>query len=208
MSTLSPAASRARILRLCETALLVAIIVLMAFTPLGYLRMPGLEITFIQIPVVVGAILLGPGTGLFLGAVFGITSFFQCFGLSPFGAALLAINPWMTAIVCLVPRALMGWLCGLIFRALARVDKTRLLSFGAASLSAAVLNTVFFMAAVVLLFHNTDYILQLQQDLGATGILTFVVAFVGVNGLVEAIVCTVVGTAVAKALSVWLKKLG
>ncbi len=207
MSTLSPAASRARILRLCETALLTAIIVLMAFTPLGYLRMPGLEISFIQIPVAVGAILLGPGTGLFLGAVFGITSFFQCFGFSAFGAALLVINPWLTAVVCLVPRVLMGWLCGLLFRALSRVDKTRLLSFGAASLSAALLNTVFFTAAVLLLFGSTDYIHQLQQTLGATGILTFVVAFVGLNGLVEAIVCTVVGTAVSKALSVWLKKL-
>ncbi len=207
MSTLSPAESKARILRLVETALLVAIIVLMAFTPLGYLRMPGLEITFIQIPVVVGAILLGPGTGAFLGTVFGVTSLLQCFGLSPFGTTLLGINPWLTAIVCLVPRVLMGWLCGLIFRWLSRVDKTRLLSYGAASLAAPLLNTVFFMTAVVLFFGCTDYILQMQQNMGATGILAFVVAFVGINGLVETIVCTIVGTAVAKALSVWLRRL-
>ena len=49
---------------LTQMALLTAIILLMAFTPIGYLRVGvGVEITFIMIPVVVGAILIGPGAG-------------------------------------------------------------------------------------------------------------------------------------------------
>lgn len=70
-------------------AILIAIILVMAFTPLGYLKTAGLEITFIQVPVIVGAILMGPTAGAILGGVFGLTSFIQCFGLSAFGAALL-----------------------------------------------------------------------------------------------------------------------
>lgn len=69
---------------LSELALLTALVLIMAYTPLGYLKTPwGVEITFIVIPVAVGSIILGPMAGGFLGLVFGLTSFFQCFGASP-----------------------------------------------------------------------------------------------------------------------------
>ena len=53
-----------------ELALLVAVIVLLAFTPIGYIRTFGLEITLIVVPVTVGAVTLGPAAGAVLGAVF------------------------------------------------------------------------------------------------------------------------------------------
>lgn len=81
---------------LVEMALLVAIILLMAFTPIGYIKTAGLEITLIVVPVAVGAVTLGPTAGAILGGVFGITSFIQCFGMSQFGALLLGINPFLT----------------------------------------------------------------------------------------------------------------
>ena len=105
-------ARKAKTLFLAQNAVLAAIVVLMAFTPIGYLRLGAVETTFIMIPVAVGAIALGEKSGAFLGLVFGISSFIQCFGISPFGAALLQINPIFTFIMCLVPRILMGYLCG------------------------------------------------------------------------------------------------
>lgn len=45
---------------LVELALLVAIVLLMAFTPIGYIKTFGLEITLIVVPVAVGAVTLGP----------------------------------------------------------------------------------------------------------------------------------------------------
>ena len=60
-----------------ELALLVAIIIVLAFTPLGYIKTLGLEITLIVVPVTVGAITLGPAAGAVLGLVFGLTSFIQ-----------------------------------------------------------------------------------------------------------------------------------
>lgn len=98
---------------LVEMALLVAIILLMAFTPIGYIKTAGLEITLIVVPVAVGAVTLGPTAGAILGGVFGITSFIQCFGMSQFGALLLGINPFLTFLVCVPTRILMGWLTGL-----------------------------------------------------------------------------------------------
>ena len=73
--------------RMAEIALLTAIVLILAFTPLGYLKTPwGVEITFIVVPVAVGSVILGPTAGAFLGLVFGMTSFVQCFGASPMGA--------------------------------------------------------------------------------------------------------------------------
>ncbi|MEG0824489.1 MAG: ECF transporter S component [Oscillospiraceae bacterium] len=176
---------------------LVAIMLLLEATGLGMIHVGVLELTILQIPVVIGAIILGPSAGALLGGVFGAISFWECFGRSAFGAALLAINPLSTFIVCFVPRILMGFLCGLIFKALYSIDKTKLLSFAGSSLAGALLNTVLFMTALMLLFGNDPFILNMR---GGLGLLPFLVAFVGLQGLVEAIVCFLVGAAVSKAL--------
>ena len=84
---------------LTTLGILTAIILVMTFTPLGYIKTMGLEITLLHIPVILGAALTGPAGGMVLGAVFGFTSFFQCFGLSTFGTTLFSINPAGTFIV-------------------------------------------------------------------------------------------------------------
>lgn len=183
--------------KLVQASILIAIIIVMTFTPLGYFKTAGVEITFLTIPVVIGAILLGPVYGAILGGVFGITSFIQCFGLSAFGGALLNINPFYTFIVCLIPRILLGFLSGAIFKALNRIDKTKLASFAIASASGAIINTSVFVGLLMLLFGRTEFITDMQ---GAKSIFAFMVAFVGMNGLIEAIVCCVVGAAISKTI--------
>lgn len=183
--------------------LLTAILILMAFTPLGYLRAGAIEITFNMIPVVIGAIILGPAAGAVLGGVFGITSFIQCFGMSPFGGLLLSINPFTTFILCMIPRILCGLCAGLIFKALYRFDKTKFVSYGVASISGALLNTLFFVGALLIFFWNNETFTNAMSDGGlpiGKGVLTFFAAFVGVNGLIEACVTLVVGTAVSKVI--------
>lgn len=191
--------------KLVEMALLTAIVLLMAFTPIGYIKTLGLEITLIVVPVTVGAITLGPAAGAALGAVFGLTSFFQCFGMSPFGAMLLSINPVTTFIVCVLSRVLMGWLTGLIFQGLKKIRPLRKASVFITSLIGPLLNTLFFMGTLVMFFYQTEYIQGIASSLGAANALAFVVGFVGINGLVEAVVCFVLGSAVSKALQVVLK---
>ncbi len=186
-----------------ELALMSAIIFLMAFTPLGYFRTPGLSITFLTVPVAVGAIILGPEGGAVCGLVFGITSLIQCFMGGSFGSMLLSINPLGTAFTCIVPRVLEGLLCGLVFRWIKRVSKNS--AYFAASLACPLLNTVFFMSAVVLIFYHTEYIQGLVQTLGVTNPLMFVVAFVGVQGMIEAVVCFLIASAVSRALGAALK---
>lgn len=200
--------TKSRTLRMVQLAFFIAIILLMAFTPIGYIKTPGLEITLIVIPVTVGAIILGPVSGAILGGVFGITSFIQCFGLSPFGAMLLSINPIGTFIVCMIPRILMGWLTGLSFKALKKVDRSKSFSYAVASLVGPLLNTVLFMTTLILFFYQTDYIQGIAQAMNTTNVLAFVIAFVGINGLIEAGVNFVIGTAVSKTLDVVTEKTG
>ena len=84
---------------------------------------------------------------------------------------------------------------GLIYKGL---KKTKIPSAGSvtlASLCCPLLNTTFFMGTLVTLFAGT-----MREQFGMTKVIPFIAAFVGVNGVVEAIVCFVIGTAVSMAL--------
>ena len=104
-------------------SVLVAIMLLLELTGLGMIKTAGLEITIFLVPVIVGAIVMGPGAGAFLGGVFGCISFWECFGKSWFGTMLLGISPVLTFLVCVPTRILAGWLCGLAFKALHKLDQ-------------------------------------------------------------------------------------
>lgn len=192
-------------LKLTQLALLTAIVLLMAFTPIGYIKTFGLEISLIVIPVTIGAIVLGPAAGAFLGGVFGITSFIQCFGLSPFGVALLAINPIATFITCLIPRILMGWLTGLTFKGL-RKSGLKETAYPITSLIGPILNTVFFMTSLLVFFYRSDLIQGIADSSGSKNIIQLVIAMVGINGLVEAATCLIIGAAIARALDAFVKR--
>ena len=186
-------------IKMAQMAILIAVVLIMAFTPLGYLKTAGLEISLITIPVAIGAMVIGPGAGAVLGAVFGLTSFYQCFGMSPFGAVLLSINPLYTFLVCVPTRILMGYLAGVLFKAFIKADKGNTVCYFVGGFMTAFLNTLFFMGTLILFFWNTEYI----QSLNAAGAnpFMFVIAFVGINGVVEWIATTVAGGIVSKAVA-------
>ena len=189
-----------------ELPLMIAVILLMAFTPLGYIRTPGLAITLLTIPVTVGAVILGPAGGAVCGLAFGLTSFYQCFGMSAFSTMLLTINPVGTFITTVVPRVLEGWLSGLIFEALYRSVKTRKISYYVVSLACPLLNTLLFMSSLVIFFYHTDYIQGLASSLGAGNAVTFVAAFVGLQGVIEAVICFLAGSVITRTLHGILNK--
>lgn len=194
--------------KMAQLAILIAVMLIFAFTPLGYLKVAAIEITFMVLPVAIGAIVVGPAGGALLGGVFGITSFIQCFGSSPFGMLLLGINPVFTFLTCMVPRILCGWLAGLIFRGLQKVDKTKLLSYCIAALSTAVLNTAFFILSIVVFFWQNEAFISAMTSWGFSldSFWVFVIAFVGLNGLIEAIVNFVLAAAVGKAVVRYVDK--
>ena len=176
---------KSNVAKLTVTAVLSAIVAVISFIPLKTL---GLEITFSMVPIAVGAILYGPAVGAILGGVFGIVSFLQCFGYSQFGVWLLGESPFFTFLVCVPTRILAGLLTGIIARAMSKGTKTvNELKFIVCSLAAPVFNTILFMSTLVACFYNGETIQGFVKALGAANPFTFVVLFVGINGLVEII---------------------
>ena len=179
--------------------LLTAILLVLSMTPLGYLNIGPLAISFNMIPVAVGAAALGPVGGAVLGAVFGMTSFMQCLGIggsSQMGVILFDINPLFAFIQRFVPRLVTGFLVGLIYKGVRKFARVHVAGC-VAGFFAALLNTVLFMGALILLFGNTQY---LNDLVAGRNVIVFVCSFVGVNAVAEALATTVVTGALTVAL--------
>ena len=179
--------------------ILTGIIILMAFTPVGYLRLAAVSISFLMIPVAVGSIAKGPLAGAALGTVFGITSFVQCFGMDAFGTYLASKNVFFTFIMCIVCRALAGLCAGFIYKLITKLTKNVVVRSSLTGLSAALFNTIFFVSALILLFGKT----VVSEATGLSAELTFFALFgaiVGINAVLEAIASFIVTGAVGTAL--------
>ena len=175
------------------TAILAAIVLLMAFTPLGYLRVGPVSITFLVIPVVIGGMTLGPVRGGFLGAVFGATSFAQCFMGDLFGAALVALSPLATAVACFVPRILIGVVAGVLFPALLKVSRSHVLAFVGTAVAGTLTNTILFVGMVVGFFRNSYF--------GGSPFWTIFAGFFTVNVALELVVGVIVSAALSAVLN-------
>lgn len=202
--------NKVNVQQMAEMALLTAIVLILAFTPLGYLKTPwGVEITFIVVPVAVGTVALGPKAGAFLGFVFGMTSFVQCFGANPLGVMLLQLNPVGTFIVCVVARVIVGWLPGLIYQLFKKIKKANVFSIGLCCLLTPVINTALYIVGNYLIFSDTWLDMAVAGGYNGEGgisLLGFMLAMVAVNGIVEALSCMFIGTAVCKALQKTIHK--
>ena len=179
--------NRTNVRWLTQLALLVAILLVLNYTPLGYLQIGPLSASLLTVPVAIGAMTMNPMAGAILGGVFGATSFIQAVeGKSAMGAALFQVSPAGTFVVCFVARVLMGLCTALIFNALRKaMPKNEKLACFLGGLSAPVLNTVFFMGFLVLIFYNCDYVQNLANTLGAQNAFMFIVLLVGVQAIFE-----------------------
>ncbi|MDO5123812.1 MAG: ECF transporter S component [Eubacteriales bacterium] len=190
-STVNP-----KVIELTMTAFLATLIILMTFTPIGYIPVGPLKLTLLTLPVAVGSVVLGWKSGLILGGVFGISSFITCFGMDAFGVALMAVNPFLTAVVCIVPRLLCGLLPALLFKLISKDGTCRLwVAIPICGGAVAVTNTVLFLFTMWLCFSST-----LLELVGTNNLLTIFGLFAGTNGLIEIAVNVVVGTAICKPL--------
>ena len=190
---------------LAQLALLAAIEVVMKLMGLGSVPVGPLYMSFLTVPIAVGAMTMGPTAGAILGGVFGLVSMKDAItGVSAMTSVFFQISPINTFVLCVVMRVLMGFCVGLIFKALRFIDRRGGWSYFIGALSAPLLNTLFFMGYIVLVFYHTEFIQSKVADLGAVNPLMFVVLLVGVQGLIEAIVCCAAGGVITRAVSSFL----
>lgn len=193
------------VVEMTMTAVLAALIILMTFTPIGYIPIGPVKMTLITLPVAIGSIVLGWRSGLILGSIFGLTSFYTCLGMDALGVALMGINPFLTFVMCVVPRVLCGFLPALIYKAISsNGTKRTMLAIPVAGASVAIINTALFLGSMWLFFSDS---LSELVGVAIDNIFMLFALFAGTNGLIEIAVNIVVGTAICKPLTLVKKRL-
>lgn len=188
-------------------ALLVAVQVAMRLLGLGKVPVGPLNMSFLTLPIAVGAVCMGPIAGLVLGGVFGAFSLYDAVsGVGGMTSVFFTISPVHTVILCVGMRMLMGLCCGYVFKLCRKLDAKGIWSYFVGAVSAPLLNTLFFMGYIVLAFYSTEYVQGIAAGKGATNPIMFIILVVGVQGLVEAGVCGALGGIISKAVDSFLKR--
>lgn len=197
-------------LGLVQLALFGAIIFILAFTPfIGYIPLGVTRATIIHIPVIVGAILLGPKRGAILGALFGVTSLIQntisptatSFVFSPFYSVGDGGGNPLSLIICFVPRILIGVVSYYVYIGLKKLFKERkggeTLSLTIAGLAGSLTNTLLVMNLIYFLFGDSY---AAAKEITVDTLYKVILTVIGINGVPEAILAAVLTAAICKAL--------
>ncbi|MCI9340229.1 MAG: ECF transporter S component [Dorea sp.] len=188
-----------------SVALMAAIVIVLANTPLGMIQLPIIKATTVHIPVILGAILLGPSAGAILGAVFGICSLISntmaptllSFAFSPFMSttgipgALKAI--WISA-GC---RILIGVAAGWLWILLAKLNINQIIALPIVGFAGSMVNTVTVMGSIYFLFAQqyAD-----AREVAVSAVWGLIMGTVTASGIPEAIAAAILVLAIGKVL--------
>lgn len=185
-------------------ALMAAIVVVLASTPLGLIPMPWIKFTTTHIPVILGAIVFGPLAGAILGTVFGICSMISntlspavlSFAFSPFLAtsAAGALKAVWVAVGC---RAMIGIVSGWLWIAFKKLGLNDLAALPVVGFVGAMTNTVCVMGSIYFLLRP-EYAAAFGVALDA--VFGLVMGVITGASVLEAIGALVLVTVIGKAL--------
>ena len=199
--------------RLVVTALFCGIILLLNFTPIGYIQLPLIKATIIHVPVIIGAILLGPRIGAGLGFVFGLTSLYN----NTFAPTLLsfAFSPaipvpgtsngsWEALLITFIPRILVGVIPDYFYQLMKAVfhGKRDFLSLSLSGLIGSMTNTILVMNLIYFLFRDAY---GKVSKIPVSAVYNAVLAVIVTNGIPEAVIAAVLTAAVCKALKKFMR---
>lgn len=197
-------------LSMVMTALFMAIILIMAFVPnLGYINLIVIKATLIHVPVIVGGIVLGPKKGALLGTVFGITSLINntfnpsilSFAFSPFYSFSGIGGNFFSLVIAIVPRVLTGIVPYFVYKGTLSLLKFRkgskTLSLTIACGAGSFTNTLLVMNLIYFCFRDE---FATVKNIAIDTVYTAILGIIAANGIPEAIVAIVLGSAVSIAL--------
>jgi uncharacterized membrane protein len=166
-------------------AILTAVILVLQLTGFA-IKLPflGTSVSLVLIPITLGAMILGPAAGAFLGFVFGAEVFIVLgvMGMDTFTSYLFQDNPAATAGICLVKSTLAGYLSGLVFRLLSR--KNRIAATFAAAAVTPVINTGVFVLGCLLISNTLGGFMQ-ANGIDGTVVYFLLIGCAGINFLFE-----------------------
>lgn len=172
-------------------SLLTALVALLSYLG-GFIKIGGLaSISLTLIPVVLGAALLGPMAGAWLGGVAGLVFFTTADAVFWFG-----LNIFGTVITVMIKGIAAGLAAGYVYKLLEK--KNRYLAVLAAAAVAPVVNTGIFIIGCLIFFIGAVRDMAAGAGMGIFGYL--MIFFVGLNFIFEFVVNMAVAPALTRVL--------
>lgn len=174
--------------------LMLAITIILDFTPLGAIPVGPISATINHIPTIIAGIILGPVAGFIAGTSFGIVSFVHAFR-SPLPFDLLFRNP----LISILPRMFIGVTAYYAYagiKGLFKKSSVTPVAIGIGAFVGSLTNTILVLGALALIYGGKIEAMLAEAGLGSTAI-AWAIGIAGSNGLVEAIVCVVLVVPIA-----------
>ena len=187
---------------LARLSMLLALVILFTVFGIGNIPVGPVVATIYHLPVIIGAVALGTKAGGVLGGAWGLLCFFlavtgQTTDIVALGA--VAANPFGYFIVAFLPRLLVGLLSGMLAQALQKLlQKQETLRFVLCGAAGALVNTVFYLGLLYLIFKP---LLAATYGIELSAVIGMVMGVAMSNGVVEAAVSAIITAAVCKALA-------
>jgi len=202
--------------KLALTGMFSAVIFMLMFMGIGILPLPFMRPTILHLPVIIGALLMGPKFGAIHGFMFGLASMLYATfnpGLTSFIFSPLINLPGtergsaLALIVAFVPRILVGVVAWYVFAGLRRLlsPKLAIVNYAVAGIAGSLTNTFLVMHFIFLLFGDTWNAAR-ATPAPADAIYAAIWGIVIANGIPEAIAAAVLVAAIVGALVVVINK--
>ncbi len=188
-----------------RVALMMAVVILLANTPLGMIQLPIIKATTVHIPVIIGAIVLGPKAGAILGATFGVCSLISntyaptllSFAFSPFMSTTGLVGAAKAVWISVGCRIFIGVVAGWLWIGLKKLKCPSLLGYAICGFAGSMTNTIMVMGSIYLLFAQ-QY--AEAKQVAVSAVYGLVMGTVTASGIPEAICATILVTMITKAL--------
>lgn len=186
-------------------AMFCGVLLVMGMTGIGFIPLPVIKATTMHIPVIIGAILLGPKAGAVLGAVFGLCSIWAntttpgllSFAFSPFMSTEGLIGVAKSLWIALGCRILFGLCAGWIWKLCRKIFKQELFSLSVTAAVSTILHSVLVMGSIYVLLAS-QY--AAAKNVAVSAVFGLVMGTIAASGIPEAIAAAILVTVIGKAL--------
>lgn len=188
-----------KVYRMVGIALLTAIVIVIQLLSSFGLHVGPVAISLVLVPIAIGAILYGPLAGAFLGGVFGVVVIAMIFaGMDPGSMIMMQFNAPATIAVCLLKGTVAGLVCGLVYKAFAKIGRSRI---GAVvgTVCCPFVNTGIYVLMVITIFRG---LMEKQFSVtGTTAVFAALIGVISVNFISELVTTVVLVPVVLRIIS-------
>lgn len=175
-------------------SILGAIIFVMGWTPIGMIPLTLiLSATIIHVPVIIGALVMGPKVGLILGLIMGLTSLSRAWIAPQSPLNLIFMNP----IIAVLPRLFIGIAAYYSYHFVRKLLKNQILALTIASVSGSLANTILTLGTIFLIKNGQTFVLDEMSSTVSKALLGTIIL---TNGIPEVIVTALITVPIVLAI--------